>query len=91
MGTTDASSTTLMRERCCINNSRVGTDGQTRMVLSNSKNLRMAYNRTQTCEQMLPLFIFCVSCDPFALNFCRAMVRWSVTTFIVEFNRRFNR
>ena len=40
---------------------------------------------------MLQWFVFCVSCDSFALNFCRAMVRWSVTTFIVEFKSRFKR
>ena len=40
---------------------------------------------------MLQWFVFCVSRDSFALNFCRAMVRWSVTIFIVEFNRKLNR
>ena len=40
---------------------------------------------------MLQWFVICVSRDSFALNFCRAIVRWSVTTFIVEFNHRFNR
>ena len=39
---------------------------------------------------MLQWFIFGVPRDSFALNFCRAMVKWSLTTFIMEFNRRFN-
>ena len=39
---------------------------------------------------MLQCFIFLVSRDSFALNFCCATVRWSDTPFIMEFNGRFN-
>ena len=39
---------------------------------------------------MLLYFVFRVSCDSSALNVCRAIVRSSVTTFILGFNRRFN-
>ena len=36
-------------------------------------------------------FVFDVSGTSFAFNFCHAMMRWSVTIFILEFNPGFNR